>query len=233
MSEPYISGRVQRVLVSLPRGVILVAAAKMRTAEEAHEAVLAGVTVIGHNYVQEAEAMRRVFHERWPDDQTRVKWHLIGHLQSNKAGKAAHCFDMIETMDSLRIAELVERQCAEIGKIMPVLIEVNTGREAGKTGVAPETCESLVRQIAGMPHLRVQGLMTMGYAGGDMTALAGCFKTANELFNHLAAAGFPNVEMRYLSMGMSDSYRLAIEHGANMVRIGTLIFGERHTQERG
>jgi uncharacterized pyridoxal phosphate-containing UPF0001 family protein len=110
---------------------------------------------------------------------------------------------------------------------MPVLVEVNSGREPNKTGVMPEEVEALVRRLADLPHVRVQGLMTMGYLGKESEAIRPCFRVTKAVFDRLADAGIPNVEMCYLSMGMSDSYRIAVEEGANMVRIGTKLFGPR------
>ena len=139
----------------LPQGVQLVAAAKTRQPEEILEAVEAGVEIVGENYVQEAE-------RAYPVVGHKVKWHLIGHLQKNKVKKAVRLFDMIETVDSMEIAGEIDKRCAQIGKIMPVLIEVNSGREKQKSGVLPEDVARLVREIATRPNIRVEGLMTIG-----------------------------------------------------------------------
>jgi len=146
MNEETLEHRVQAVRSSLPPHVLLVAAAKTRTAVEVQTAVETGITAIGYNYVQEAEAMSRALKELdGQETSKRVQWHLIGHLQRNKAKKAVEMFDMIETIDSLRIAEAVDRHCADIGKFMPVLVEINSGRESNKTGVPPEGALSLAR----------------------------------------------------------------------------------------
>lgn len=222
MEPSSIATNVKRILASLPPGVILVAAAKERTPEEVEAALQAGVTHVGHNYVQEAERMI-------PAIKGEVQWHMIGHLQKNKVKKAVRLFDMIETVDSWPLAELIDRRCSEIGKIMSVLVEVNIGREASKTGVLPEEVDDLVRRLSTLSHLRVQGLMTMGPRFGDPEDARPYFRATKEAFDRLAKADLPNVEMRYLSMGMSNSYRVAIEEGANMVRLGTLLFGERQS----
>ena len=198
----------------------MVAAAKGRTIAEAEAAIRAGVTVIGHNYVQEAERMIEVLGDR-------AKWHLIGHLQKNKAKKAVGLFDLIETVDSWALAEQIERRCAATGKAMPVLVEVNSGREAAKAGVLPEEVEGLVRRLADLRHLHVQGLMTMGPRFGDPEEARPYFRETKAIFDRIAAAEIPNVEMRTLSMGMSNSYEVAVEEGANVVRIGTKLFGPR------
>ena len=215
-----IAANVKRIQETLPPGIILVAAAKARTPEEVEEALRAGVAHVGHNYVQEAERMI-------PAIKGKARWHMIGHLQKNKVKKAVRLFDMIETLDSWPLAELIDRRCAAIGKIMPVLVEINSGREASKTGVLPEEVDDLVRRVSDLQHIRVQGLMTMGPRFGDPENARPYFRATKEAFDRLAKANLPNVEMRYLSMGMSNSYQVAIEEGANMVRLGTVLFGER------
>lgn len=211
---------VQRLLAELPPGVLLVAAAKGRTPQEIIEALEAGVRIIGENYVQEAERAFAVIGRR-------AQWHMIGHLQTNKAKKAVEIFDMIETLDSVRLAQELEKHCARLGKTMPVLIEINSGREPQKSGVLPEDAEALIREVAQFPHLRVLGLMTMGPRFGNPDDARPYFRETRKLFERIKALHIPNVEMKYLSMGMSNSYKVALEEGANIVRIGTKIFGER------
>ena len=228
MADFALTDRVQGVLASLPDSVLLVGAAKTRTPDEVHIAVEAGLRAVGHNYVQEADAMRQALRERESRLARLPRWHLIGHLQRNKARKAAALFDMVETIDSVRIAETLDRHCASLGKAMPVLLEVNSGEESSKTGVLPEQVADLARQIAGFSHLAVQGLMTMGPRFGDPEDARPCFRLTRRLFDQLLAADLPDVDMQYLSMGMSNSYEVAIEEGANIVRIGTKLFGARN-----
>jgi pyridoxal phosphate enzyme (YggS family) len=220
---------VRAILGSVPAHVLLVAAAKTRTAAEVQTAVVAGITALGYNYVQEAEAIRQELKD-WETKEAphRVQWHLIGHLQRNKARRAAELFDMIETIDSLGIAEAVNRHCGNTGKVMPVLIEINSGRESNKTGVAPDEVIPLVKQVAGLSHIKVRGLMTMGPRFGDPEEARPYFRLTKSLFDQLVAEEVPHVEMRYLSMGMSNSYKQAVEEGANVVRIGTKLFGARN-----
>ena len=218
--ETKIKESVAKCLNLLPSDVLLVAAVKTRTPEEVKSAIDAGVKIIGYNYVQEAELMFKHVRDS-------VQWHLIGPLQRNKAKKAVRLFDMVETIDSRRIAESVDRHCADDGKIMPVLIEINSGKESSKTGVLPENVDELVWEISDLPNLRVQGLMTMGPRFGNPEDARPYFKATKAAFDRLSKAGISNVEMRYLSMGMSNSYQIAIEEGANIVRIGTKLFGER------
>lgn len=220
-----IKDNVQKILSELPNGVELVAAAKTRTAEEISGAIAAGVKVIGENYVQEAEKAFRIIGRR-------AKWHLIGQLQRNKAKKAVQIFDMIETIDSLRIAEEVNHWCEQAGKIMPVLIEINSGREEQKAGVLPEDVVELIRKISNLTHIRIMGLMTMGPRFGNPEDSRPYFIETRRAFEKIKTLNLTGVEMRYLSMGMTNSYQIAIEEGANIVRIGNKIFGQRD-KDRG
>ncbi|MGD9344978.1 MAG: YggS family pyridoxal phosphate-dependent enzyme [Candidatus Aminicenantes bacterium] len=215
-----IAQNVKKLLDELPQGVQLVAAAKTRTLEEIREAVDAGVNIIGQNYVQEAQAAFLVIGNN-------VKWHFIGHLQKNKAKKAVAIFDMIETVDSVSLAEEIDKRCLAKGKIMPILIEINSGKEPQKFGVLPEETEGLIRQIAHFKGIKIQGLMTMGPMFGDPENARPYFIETRQIFEAVKDMEIPNVEMKYLSMGMTNSFRVAIEEGANIVRIGTLIFGLR------
>jgi pyridoxal phosphate enzyme (YggS family) len=227
MNESAIEKSVTEILNSLPPQVLLVAAAKTRTPEEVQAAIRAGIKIIGYNYVQEAERMQEAIADN------KVQWHLIGHLQRNKVKKAVVLFDMIETIDSYPLAEVVNRHCAEIGKVMPVLIEINSGRESNKTGVLPDAVDDLVRPMSELPFLRIQGLMTMGPRFGNPENARPYFKATKAVFERLRESNIPNVEMRYLSMGMSNSYQIAIAEGANIIRIGTKLFGERSAQPKG
>ena len=215
-----ITENVQRLLRELPEGVELLAAAKERTAEEISEAIRAGIKIIGENYLQDAQ---RVF----PDVKEKAHWHFIGHLQTKKVRKVVEMFDMIESVDSVRLAQEIERCCAARDKLMPVLIEVNSGKEEQKYGVNPEDVLKLIEEISAYPHIKIMGLMTMGPRFGDPEKSRPYFQKTKKLFEQIKGLHLPNVEMKYLSMGMTNSYEIAIEEGATMVRIGTKIFGER------
>ncbi len=215
-----IKANVKEILAELPEGVHLVGAAKTRTPEEIDEAVAAGLEIIGENYVQEAERAFQVVGNR-------AKWHMIGHLQRNKAKKAVIVFDMIETVDSIKLAKEIDKCCGKIGKIMPVLIEINSGEETQKAGVQPDDAIALIQEMSALEHIKIMGLMTMGPFTGDPEDARPYFVRTREIFEKLKEMNLPNVEMRYLSMGMSNSYKVALEEGATMVRIGTKIFGER------
>jgi pyridoxal phosphate enzyme (YggS family) len=215
-----IAENVKKILRELPEGVKLVAAAKTRTPEEILRATEAGITIVGENYVQEArKAFELVGH--------RVKWHFIGHLQRNKVKKAVEIFNMIETLDSIELAAEINKRCLRIGKIMPVLIEINSGKEKQKFGIWPEDVESLILQAAKFKNITIQGLMTMGPAFGNPEDARPYFVKTKRLFDKLKALDIPGIEMKFLSMGMTNSYQVAIQEGANMVRIGTKIFGPR------
>ena len=215
-----VSENVRRLLGELPPGVELVAVAKGASPEAVLEAIGAGAPIIGESYVQEAEAAYQAVGKK-------TSWHLIGHLQKNKVKKAAALFDMIESVDSLEIAREIDKHCAVIGKMMPVLIEVNSGREEQKTGVLPEAVEKLAKEIAALPNLKLMGLMTIGPHAGNPEASRPYFAETRRIFEKLKRLNLPGIEMKHLSMGMSNSYTVAIEEGANLVRIGTKIFGER------
>jgi hypothetical protein len=218
--SPMIHENVRALLAELPENVTLVAAAKSRTTEEILEAIAAGVKIIGENYIQEAQAAYEVIGRR-------VKWHFIGHLQKNKVKKAVEIFDLIETLDSLETAKEVDKRCGERGKPLPVLIEVNSGREPQKFGLLPENVAALVTEMVRFQHVRVEGLMTMGPESGDPEDARPYFRETRKVFDQVGALGLEGVSMNWLSMGMSHSYRVAIEEGANLVRIGTRIFGPR------
>jgi pyridoxal phosphate enzyme (YggS family) len=214
-------GRIRTLLASMPVGVAVVAAAKTRAPEELREALAAGIHVLGENYVQEAEAAQAII------GREAAEWHLIGHLQRNKVREAVRLFDCIQTVDSIRLAERIDEECRKLDRVMSVLIEVNSGREPRKTGVPLEETEALVRAVADLPNVRIDGLMTMGPLAPDPEELRPAFRETKRAFDGLARLGIPHVRMRVLSMGMSDSYSVAIEEGATMIRLGTALFGER------
>jgi PLP dependent protein len=216
----FITENAKAILAELPPGVELVAAAKTKTPAEVLEAIEAGVAIIGENYVQDAQAAFAVAGHK-------ARWHFIGHLQTNKVKKAVEIFDLIETVDSTDLAREIGKRSAALGKTMPVLIEINSGEEDQKAGVRPAEAEALIRTIAEIPNVAIQGLMTMGPYEGEPEDFRPYFRTTRDIFETVKKLGLPGVEMRYLSMGMTNSYRVAIEEGANLVRLGTKIFGPR------
>jgi len=218
-----IESSAAKILDSIPANVTLVAASKTRTPEEVQAAIHAGIKAIGYNYLQEAERIHKVISNQ-------VKWHMIGHLQRNKVKRAVKLFDMIETVDSVKLAQMVDKQCSLENKKMPVLIEINSGKESNKTGVLPQDVDELILKINDLPNLHVQGLMTMGPRFGNPEDARPYFRATKKAFDRLKNLDIPNVEMKYLSMGMSNSYKIAIEEGANIIRVGTRLFGERDTK---
>ena len=215
-----IKDRARRILDELPEGVELEAACKMRTPDEILEAIDAGIKIIGENYIQEAEKAYEVIGNK-------ARWHFIGHLQKNKVKKAVKIFDLIETVDSLELAEEINRASMKENNITSVLVEVNSGREKQKFGVFPEDTERLVKKLLELDNVKVRGLMTMGPLSGDPQAARPFFIETKKTFEKIKMLALKRVEMKYLSMGMSNSYKVAIEEGANIVRIGTKIFKER------
>jgi len=216
-----IERNITQLLAEIPSEIQVVAAAKGRRPGEVLEAVRAGITVIGENYVKEAK-------EAYELVGNRAVWHFIGTLRKHDVRKTAlEIFDMIESVDSLEIATEINRKCAQIGKMMPVLIEVNSGREPQKSGVLPEDAEQLVREISVLRNIKVMGLMTMGPRFGNPEGFRPYFAETRMTFERIKGLKLLNAEMKYLSMGMTNSYKVAIEQGANIIRIGTKIFGER------
>lgn len=215
-----IKENVLKILGELPEGIKLVVAAKERAPQEILEAIEGGARIIGENYVQEGESAYEVIGNK-------VEWHLIGHLQKNKVRGAVEMFDMIETVDSVELARAIDSRCGQVGKVMHVLVEINSGEEKQKFGVSPKDAEQVISRISCLPNIRVKGLMTMGPRFGNPEDSRPYFVKTRELFEKIKLLDLPNVEMKYLSMGMTNSYMVAIEEGANLVRIGTKIFRER------
>ncbi len=199
--------------------VTLVAVAKTRGPAEVRAAVDAGVRIVGENRVQEAEPKIRELAD------LDCAWHMVGHLQRNKAGKAVRLFDMVQSLDSRRLADELQKRAAAAEKVVPVLLEVNTSGEETKFGVAPEEGEDLAGYVATCANLALEGLMTLGPLGEGPLATAKAFRRLRALFEKMAPALGPR--FRFLSMGMTDDFELAIEEGSNMVRVGRAIFGER------
>jgi len=220
-----------RLREEIPDDVTIVLSGKAKTVEQIEEAIDAGVADIGENYVQEAGIIYSSLRKK----ARKVRWHMIGHLQTNKINNALKIFDVIQTVDSLEKAVAIDKRVERATKkIVPVYIEINIGNEDSKAGIKPEEhepfedyIEKLVRDISALNHLRLEGLMTMGPRFGDPEDVRPYFRRTRRIFERIKAIDLPNVNMKYLSMGMTNSYRIAIEEGSNMVRIGTAIFGKR------
>lgn len=214
-----IAENFSKIRKSVPDCIRIVVVGKRRSAEEIAEAIDAGATDIGENYVQGAEIAINQLGEK----ARKVKWHMIGKLQKNKVSRALSIFDVIQTVDSLQLACEIDKRAGEIGKMADIYIEINIAKEKQKAGVMPEEAEELIKQISHLKNIRIEGLMTMGPAA-EPENLKPYFREARMIFEKLQAFKIPNVSMNVLSMGMSNSYKIAIEEGSNMIRIGTAIF---------
>lgn len=204
-----------------PRDITLVAVAKTFAAERVREAVEAGVFDIGENYVQELQEKRAALGD------ARIRWHFIGHLQSNKAKHLAGVVHLIHALESMSAATELDRRAAQAGVVQPVLVEVNTTGESSKFGVQPADTLRFVRSLAGLDHLRVDGLMTIGPFLPDPEGSRPMFRRLRTLRDEAAALGQANAPMPHCSMGMTGDYAVAIDEGATIIRIGTAIFGAR------
>lgn len=202
--------------------VQLMAVSKTHAASAIREAFVAGVTLFGENRVQEFSDKHAELRDIAAD------FHLIGHLQSNKAAKAAELFGAVDSVDSLKLAERLNSAAEKFGKNLRVLLELNVGGEAAKSGFAPDSEElrTLLAKASGLPHLEIHGLMTIPPHTEDPNGARPYFQTLRALRDRLAK-DFPEANLTELSMGMSHDYEVAIEEGSTGVRIGTAIFGER------
>ncbi|MFZ0284736.1 MAG: YggS family pyridoxal phosphate-dependent enzyme [Terriglobales bacterium] len=207
-----------------PAEIALMAVSKTQSAERIREAYDAGLRLFGENRVQEfagkADALR---------DLADAEWHMIGHLQTNKAAKAAELFNGVDSVDSLRLAEKLNAAAGEMKKKLAVLIEINVGGEAAKSGVAGESedLQELLEGAVKLEHLEFRGLMTVPPITEDPQQARPYFRKLRELQDRITARRLPGIEMRELSMGMSHDFEVAIEEGSTCVRVGTAIFGER------
>ena len=206
--------------------VLLVAATKTQTAETVRAAISAGVAVCGENRVQElVEKQAQNAYEG-------ASVHFIGHLQRNKVKQVVGHVDLIESVDSPTLLMLIEKQAAALGICQDILLEVNIGREPSKSGVLPEELETLARQAADLPHIRLRGLMAIPPIASVSGGNRHFFHQMYQLFVDMKEKTYDNNDMYYLSMGMSGDFADAIAEGANLVRIGTALFGPRIGRQR-
>ena len=200
--------------------VKLLAATKSQSIELIRAAVDAGVTLIGENYVREAAGKK-------PRIDEAIEWHMIGHLQRNKVKAAVDLFDVFESLDNLPLARELDKEGQKRNKVIRVFVEVNLGGEESKTGVNESEAASLVQQVASLSHLRVEGFMSVPPYREDPEEVRPYFRKLRLLQEKLGEIRSPRLELRELSMGMSHDYKVAIEEGASIVRIGTALFGAR------
>ncbi len=202
-----------------PEDVRLVAVGKTQPAERVRQAILSGADIIGENYIQEArEKLDQLV-------QLTAQWHFIGHLQRNKAKYAVRMFDLIHTVDSLRLARELDHQAHKINKIQPILIQVNISGEQSKSGTDEAHALDLAQNLLNLKNLRLQGLMTMPPYFDAPEKARPFFRALRKLRNRME--GQLDIALRELSMGMTGDFEVAIEEGATMVRIGTALFGAR------
>ena len=211
-----------------PEEVTLVAICKTFPVEAISEAIAAGLRIFGENRVQEAEPKIQALA---PADG--LEWHLVGHLQSNKAKRAVQLFEVIQSLDSMKLAQKLNQACVELGKSVSVLIQVNLGLEATKSGASREQVEEIVDQVASLPGLRLDGLMTIPPFFEDADRSRPFFAELRALRDRIESARPGSLGRKHLSMGMSHDFRPAIEEGATIVRVGTAIFGVRAAPPSG
>lgn len=201
-----------------PSAVRLVAVSKTVDLERLRAAVDAGQDLFGENYLQEARDKIAALGRQ-------VSWHLVGHLQSNKARGAVELFDLIHAVDRFKLAAALDAAAARLGQVQDVLIQINQAGEATKSGVEPGAAPELLKEVARLPHLRILGLMTMPPWFPDPEAARPYFRALRALRDHLR--GLTGLPLDELSMGMSGDFAVAVEEGATLVRVGTAIFGQR------
>ena len=203
-----------------PQEIKVLGAAKSQSVAAVRAAIAAGVWLIGENYVQEAAAKKAQI-------SAAVEWHMIGHLQRNKAKNAVELFDLIETLDSVGLAQELEKQGKRIGKKIRALVEINLAGEESKSGIAKDDVGSLLEAVAELDHVAVEGLMTVPPFREDPEAVRPYFREMRELKEKFNGRRIPHVDLKELSMGMTHDYPVAVEEGATIVRIGTALFGPR------
>ena len=219
-----VKDRIRRAAESCNRdtdSVKLVAVSKTIAAETVREAIEAGVTILGENYVQEARDKFKAL-VQYP-----VSWHFIGHLQSNKAKYAVRLFDLIHSVDSIKLARELNKQAAKLEKIQQILVQVNISGEDTKSGISSDEAPRLIEEISQLKNLAVKGLMTMPPYFYQPEKVQPFFAALRELRDQIKEQSLPNVPLDELSMGMTGDFEVAIQEGATLVRIGTAIFGER------
>ena len=203
-----------------PHSIGLVAVSKTKPVSLILEAIDAGITDIGENRVQEAKS-------KYDQVGRPVKWHFVGHLQTNKVKQTLQIFDLIHSVDSLRLLAEIDRRSTQLNRQTEVLIQVNTSTEPSKYGIEPDQTLDFIESALTYAHVRIKGLMTIGAFLPNPEAVRPMFVLLRRLKEKILAQQLPDVDMEYLSMGMTNDFEVAIEEGANLVRIGTAIFEKR------
>jgi pyridoxal phosphate enzyme (YggS family) len=200
-----------------PNSITIVAVGKGRTVEQIQEAIDSGITDIGENKVQEALIKYKDLRTPQPQNSRTIKWHMVGHLQTNKVKQALNLFDLIQSVDSLRLAQEIDKEAARLNKIQGILIEVKTSGEASKFGIKPDETIGVIKEISRFKNINIKGLMTIAPIVDNPEKTRPYFRILRELRDNIE-------NMQFLSMGMTDDFEVAIEEGSNMVRLGRAIF---------
>ncbi len=204
----------------ISKDVLLVAVTKNHDVNAMREAIDGGAYIIGENRVQEAQG-------KYATLQRDVRWHLIGHLQTNKVKHAVKIFDMIESVDSIKLVDAINKEAKKIDKVQNILVQVNLVKEDSKTGIYLEDLDELLAKIDILDNLKLMGLMFIAPKVDNLEDVRPMFNKMYELFKKVQKMPFKTADVKYLSMGMTHDYQIAVEEGANIVRVGTAIFGER------
>jgi len=224
-----IAENLDRIRRHLPHQATLIAVSKTFDANAVREAYRAGQRDFGENKVQELLSKSQALQDL-PD----TRWHFIGHLQSNKVKDVLRVpyLAMVQSVDRLKVAQMLNERLEREGRELDVLIQVNTSGEESKYGCTPDEAPSQIRRIAALPHLHIKGLMTIGKLGGSVDETRQCFGCLRTIAAQVEAESIPGVSMQTLSMGMTSDYEAALQEGSNMVRIGQAIFGKRHIPDQ-
>jgi len=221
-----IKKRIETICAKLNRDaaqVRIVAVTKGRTASQIEEVIKAGLTDIGENRVQEAftkyKELSTMDYGLWT-----IKWHMIGHLQTNKVKDAVRIFDLIHSVDSLRLAAEINKEAQKADKIQEILVEVNIAKDPAKFGFKPEVSEDAIKEISVFENIRIKGLMTIAPAVDNPEKTRQYFRELKKIFDNINQLPITNHQFEFLSMGMSDDFAVAIEEGSNMIRLGRVIF---------
>lgn len=202
------------------KDVLLLAVTKTVDPVRINEAVACGITAVGENRVQELE-------KKFDQVEKGVSWHLIGHLQTNKVKYIVDKVALIHSLDSISLAKEINKRSGQAGRRMPVLVQVNVADEDTKFGIAPKETMDFIKEVSVMPNIHIQGLMTIGPFVSEPEEVRPIFRCLRELRDEVSSQGLSGVDMNYLSMGMTNDYQVAVEEGANIIRVGSAIFGQR------
>jgi hypothetical protein len=214
--------RIIKRINAINKDALLVAVSKTFSVDDIEEAIKSGVKVFGESKIQEAEEKQRLLNEKYND----LSWFMIGHLQTNKVNKAVSIFNMIQSLDSLKLAEKINSACLKEGKVLQCLLEIKVSPEETKFGILPEEAPEVYGRIKEMPGIKPAGIMAMAPYSDNAEDSRIYFKRAKKVFDEIKNGA--SDDFKWLSMGMSHDFEIALQEGANMVRVGTSLFGKRN-----